>query len=207
GHNYVVMHCTGYIKNTPPTGIDAPPSSCLVAIARLQVASMPLCDPTELTRISMRIADDGKMTFVDARVSQLLGLTPDQLVGRFWWQVMHPSDEQSLHESFIAMMTRDQPMRLNCRIRSANDYRPCSISAYKFLNPFNDQFEFVVATHHILTGDEESWIPTSTEPGPAYVPPGAADYASQDWRPQQDASRDAATVWNAWDPQNYPPHS
>ncbi|KAK6010364.1 hypothetical protein OSTOST_24610 [Ostertagia ostertagi] len=74
---------------------------------------MPLCDPAELTRISMRIADDGKMTFVDARVSQLLGLTPDQLVGRFWWQVVHPSDEQSLHESFMAMMTRDQPMRLN----------------------------------------------------------------------------------------------
>ncbi|KAK6050656.1 hypothetical protein COOONC_11839 [Cooperia oncophora] len=89
---------------------------------------MPLCDPAELTRISMRIADDGKMTFVDARVSQLLGLTPDQLVGRFWWQVVHPSDEQSLHESFIAMMTRDQPMRLNCRIRSASELPTCTFS-------------------------------------------------------------------------------
>lgn len=206
GHNYVVMHCTGYIKNTPPSGIDAPPSSCLVAIARLQVASMPLCDPTELTRISMRIADDGKMTFVDARVSQLLGLTPDQLIGRFWWQIVHPTEEQQLHESFVAMMTRDQPMRLNCRIRSANDYRPCSISAYKFLNPFNDQFEFVVATHHILSGDEESWIPSTTDPGPAYAPPGAADYTAQDWRPQQDPSREASS-WNAWDPQAYTPHS
>lgn len=167
---------------------------------------MPLCDPTELTRISMRIADDGKMTFVDARVSQLLGLTPDQLIGRFWWQIVHPTEEQQLHESFVAMMTRDQPMRLNCRIRSANDYRPCSISAYKFLNPFNDQFEFVVATHHILSGDEESWIPSTTDPGPAYAPPGAADYTAQDWRPQQDPSREASS-WNAWDPQAYTPHS
>lgn len=58
----------------------------------------------------MRIADDGKMTFVDARVSQLLGLTPDQLIGRFWWQIVHPTEEQQLHESFVAMMTYVEPV-------------------------------------------------------------------------------------------------
>lgn len=51
GHHYAVVHCTGYIKNWPPTGVpidrgmddDAHSGShcCLVAIGRLQVTSTP----------------------------------------------------------------------------------------------------------------------------------------------------------------------
>ncbi len=52
GANYAVVHCTGYIKNWPPQGIQldrsqedemhAASSCCLVAIGRLQVSSSPL---------------------------------------------------------------------------------------------------------------------------------------------------------------------
>lgn len=66
------MHCTGYIKNAAPAGIDAQTSSCLVAIARLQVASMPPCvDPTTTKQFSVRIAEDGKTTFVDPKAAQV----------------------------------------------------------------------------------------------------------------------------------------
>lgn len=51
GHHYAVVHCTGYIKNWPPSGVpmdrgmddDAHSGShcCLVAIGRLQVTSTP----------------------------------------------------------------------------------------------------------------------------------------------------------------------
>ena len=51
GANYAVVHCTGYIKNWPPQGIQmersqeeemhASSSCCLVAIGRLQVSSSP----------------------------------------------------------------------------------------------------------------------------------------------------------------------
>ena len=47
GNNFAVVHCTGYIKNWPPQGIQmdrnpedemhASSSCCLVAIGRLQV--------------------------------------------------------------------------------------------------------------------------------------------------------------------------
>ena len=49
GNNFAVVHCTGYIKNWPPQGIQmdrnpeeemhASSSCCLVAIGRLQVHS------------------------------------------------------------------------------------------------------------------------------------------------------------------------
>lgn len=62
GHNYVVVHCTGYIKNSPPNGLDAPATSCLVAIARLQVASMPVnTDLSSSAQFSLRLNDDGKV--------------------------------------------------------------------------------------------------------------------------------------------------
>lgn len=50
GQNYAVVHCTGYIKNWPPSGVqmervqdDENHAShcCLVAIGRLQVTSTP----------------------------------------------------------------------------------------------------------------------------------------------------------------------
>lgn len=114
----MVMHCTGYIKNTPPVGIEAAASSCLVAIARLQVsiypsslvfpiqvASMPVCaDPSVSSQFSVRIAEDGKMTFIDNRANQLLGLSVDQMIGRPWWSLVHPQDESTLRDAFVTLM-------------------------------------------------------------------------------------------------------
>ncbi len=42
GQHYVVMHCTGYIKNATPQGLEngsTSSGSCLVAIARIQASS------------------------------------------------------------------------------------------------------------------------------------------------------------------------
>ena len=44
-------------------------------------------------------------------------------------------------------------MRLNIRLRTQNDYVQCTVSAYKFVNPYSEQFEYVVATHQIHTGE------------------------------------------------------
>lgn len=61
GQHYVVVHCTGYVKNSPPSCLEGS-SSCLVAIARLQIASMPV--GTELSsppQFSFRLTEDGKV--------------------------------------------------------------------------------------------------------------------------------------------------
>ncbi|CAI4229982.1 unnamed protein product [Auanema sp. JU1783] len=196
GHNYVVMHCTGYVKNTPPSGLEGATSSCLVAIARLQVASMPMCpDPTASSQFSVRIADDGKMTFIDSRATNLLGLSVDQLLGGFWWQLAHPADEQTLRDGFNTLM-RDQQVRLNVRIRTSTDYLPCSISAYKFLNPYSEVFEYVVATHQIISSEDSTW-----QEGAIY-PQATSDFnhPQNEWRPE--GARDAST-WPQWD-QTFP---
>jgi hypothetical protein len=145
--NYVVMHCTGYVKNVPPAGIDAPASSCLVAIARLQTASMPVnVEPIgPHTQFTMRIAEDGKITFVDQRATDVLSLPTDQMLGRQWWQIVHPEEEAQLRDALQRLM-HDQSIQIKCRVRTDKDFIPCSIEAYKFLNPYSEQFEYIVAT-------------------------------------------------------------
>nr|AAB99999.1 aryl hydrocarbon receptor nuclear translocator ortholog AHA-1 [Caenorhabditis elegans] len=208
GQNYVVMHCTGYIKNAPPQGINAPASSCLVAIAR--VASMPVCaDPTSTNQFSVRVSEDGKMTFIDARVSDLIGLSSDQLIGRYWWNLAHPADEKTLQDSFVALLS-DQPMRINIRVRTSTDYIPCTVSAYKFMNPYSEQFEYVVATHQIAPQEDiNNWVTAPTVPQPQASEfgelggaPSAVDYgqsSSGGWRPEAQGAPQAQ--WQ-WDPMN-----
>uniref|UniRef100_A0A8R1HSA5 Aryl hydrocarbon receptor nuclear translocator homolog n=1 Tax=Caenorhabditis japonica TaxID=281687 RepID=A0A8R1HSA5_CAEJA len=209
GKNYVVMHCTGYIKNAPPQGINAPASSCLVAIARLQIASMPVCaDPSSTNQFSVRVAEDGKMTFIDSRVSDLIGLSSDQLIGRYWWNLAHPADENTLKDGFTALFN-EQPMRVNIRIRTNTDYVPCTVSAYKFVNPYSEQFEYVVATHQIAPQEDVNNWPT-----PAPATNGTAAPAGTSFEPTNATCADYGATgvwtndgaqqpqWGQWDPMN-----
>ena len=66
---------------------------------------MPVCaDPTSTNQFSVRVAEDGKMTFIDSRVSDLIGLSSDQLIGRYWWNLAHPADEKTLQDGFVALL-------------------------------------------------------------------------------------------------------
>ncbi|VDK48531.1 unnamed protein product [Anisakis simplex] len=157
GHHYVVVHCTGYVKNSPPGGLNAPQSSCLVAIGRLQVASMPVTtDLGSPPQFSLRLAEDGKITFVEHKAVSILSIPTEQLLGRYWWDIVHPSDEQALHEMFLHIM-QDQPAHISVRIRTQRDMALCSISASKFVNPYSEQFEYIVATHILIPPNDDAW--------------------------------------------------
>ena len=127
GQTYVVMHCTGYVKGNPPSGVEAPASSCLVGFARLQVASMPVVrapsidgggmattseDPRQFT---MRLAGDGQVTFVDARVAETLERPASELVGQHVSKCVHSGDENALCDAFAQLMIGQQPIQV-CRI-------------------------------------------------------------------------------------------
>ncbi|KAI8438474.1 hypothetical protein MSG28_010975 [Choristoneura fumiferana] len=100
GHNYAVVHCTGYIKNWPPTGMqmDRPVEDelhashcCLVAIGRLQVTSTPNAAEGSLcsggVEFVSRHAVDGRFTFADQRAAQVLGYAPADLLGKLCYDV------------------------------------------------------------------------------------------------------------------------
>jgi len=162
GHNYAVVHCTGYIKNWPPT-VQAMERSedeshggshcCLVAIGRLQVTSSPntsdLMGSNSQNEFISRHAMDGKFTFVDQRVMTVLGYSPQELLAKPCFDFFHPEDQTHMKESFDQVLKlKGQVMSVMYRFRGKNrEWVWLRTSAFAFLNPYTDDIEYIVCTN------------------------------------------------------------
>nr|XP_018902279.1 PREDICTED: aryl hydrocarbon receptor nuclear translocator homolog isoform X1 [Bemisia tabaci] len=169
GHNYAVIHCTGFIKNWPPSGqFDNPLAGvqmdrgveeeskhfCLVAIGRLQLTSTPnasdLSGGNSNAEFISRHSTDGKFSFVDQRVINILGYTPPELLGKSCFDFFHPEDVSHMKESFDQVLKlKGQVMSViyRFRVRNRNDYVWLRTSAFAFLNPYTDDIEYIVSTN------------------------------------------------------------
>lgn len=162
GHQYAVVHCTGYTKNWPSSSsgmdrIDVDDahggSCCLVAIGRLQVISSPnSCDLNNANsqiEFMSRHNMDGKFTFLDQRVSNVLGYKPQELLGRLCFEYLHPDDVNHVRESFEQTINlRGQTTSTMYRFRTKdNDWAQLKTQSYAFLNPYTNDVEYVVCTN------------------------------------------------------------
>ncbi|XP_050343290.1 aryl hydrocarbon receptor nuclear translocator homolog isoform X3 [Nymphalis io] len=166
GHNYAVVHCTGYIKNWPPTDLfpgmqmDRPVEDelhashcCLVAIGRLQVTSTPNSTEGSLcsggVEFVSRHSVDGRFTFADQRAAQVLGYAPADLLGKLCYEFYHPEDQQHMRDNFDQVLKlKGQIISLMYRFRTkSREWIWLRTSAFAFLNPYNDDVEYIVCTN------------------------------------------------------------
>ncbi|XP_072554371.1 aryl hydrocarbon receptor nuclear translocator 2-like isoform X1 [Paramormyrops kingsleyae] len=159
---YLVVHCTGYVKTWPPAGVtmpeeDAEPGQtskyCLVAIGRLQVTSSPvtvdtngLLVPTEfLSRHNL----DGVTTFVDPRCISVVGYQPQDLLGKGILEFCHPEDQGHLRESFQQVVKlKGQVLSVMYRFRlKTRDWMLIRTSSFTFQNPYSDEIEYIICTN------------------------------------------------------------
>ncbi|XP_070541881.1 aryl hydrocarbon receptor nuclear translocator 2-like isoform X2 [Ptychodera flava] len=184
GEHYAVVHCTGYIKNWPPaSGIAAGRDQtegeeghstnhyCLVAIGRLQVTSSPNCadlggsgTPTEfISRHSM----DGKFTFVDQRVTGVLGYQPQELLGKSCFDYYHPEDMSHLKDSFQQVLKlKGQVLSVMYRFQAKNrDWVWLRTSCFSFQNPYTDEVEYIVCTNTSVKNLQQNQQQPELEPG------------------------------------------
>uniref|UniRef100_A0A2A4JZ50 Aryl hydrocarbon receptor nuclear translocator homolog n=1 Tax=Heliothis virescens TaxID=7102 RepID=A0A2A4JZ50_HELVI len=162
GHNYAVVHCTGYIKNWPPTGMqmDRPIQEeldtshcCLVAIGRLQVTSTPNSSENSLcsggVEFVSRHSVDGRFTFADQRATQVVGYAPADLLGKLSYEFYHPEDQQHMRDNFDQVLKlKGQIISLMYRFRTkSREWVWLRTSAFAFLNPYNDDVEYIVCTN------------------------------------------------------------
>lgn len=161
GHNYAVMHCTGYIKNWPPTGVTIDRGQdddlhnthcCLVAIARLQITSSTTANDLNANNPNefiSRHAMCGKFTFVDQRVIGVLGYQPVDLLNKSCYDFFHPDDIAHMKENFEQVIKqKGQMFSVMYRFRAKNkEWVWMRTQAYAFLNPYTDDIEYVVCTN------------------------------------------------------------
>lgn len=193
--NYAVVHCTGYIKNWPPTDMypgvqmdrateeDMHSHCCLVAIGRLQVTSTAnsadLSGGSSQAEFMSRHAMDGKITFVDQRVMNILGYNPNELLGKSCYDFFHPDDLTHMKENFEQVLKqKGQMFSWMYRFLSKNrDYIWLRTQAYAFMNPFSDDIEYIVCTNSIksMAATQENTTPEHEQ---VYQAPGI-DYSLQ----------------------------
>ncbi|GAB0089881.1 Aryl hydrocarbon receptor nuclear translocator homolog [Sergentomyia squamirostris] len=217
GRNYAVVHCTGYIKNWPPNDMfpgvqmdrqddemHASPC-CLVAIGRLQVTSTSnlsdLAGSQNQNEFISRHTMDGKFSFVDQRVLNILGYAPTDLLGKLCYEFFHPEDQNHMKENFEQVLKqKGQMFSVMYRFRSKNrDWIWLRTQAYAFLNPYTDEVEYIVCTNSSaksLHATQETVTPDPTEQ--AYQAPGL-DYSLQ-------ARRDPPVVSGVYNPHEMIPH-
>lgn len=163
GRHYAVVHVTGYVRNWPPAATGNPVDRgdqddvqsgshcCLVAIGRLQVTSAPNCSDlsSSSSEFITRHNVDGKISFVDHRVTALLGYQPQELLGKLIFEFYHPEDHIQMKETF------DQVLKLKGQMMSVV-YRFCAknrewvwlrTSSLCFQNPYTDEIEYIVCTN------------------------------------------------------------
>ncbi|XP_039254497.1 aryl hydrocarbon receptor nuclear translocator 2-like [Styela clava] len=186
---HTVTHVTGYIKPWPPsgyTGADAQPDVledmagqnsngntdyCLVAIARLQITSHPTfgdLNPTsDATEFVSRHNFDNVYTFVDMRVTSILGYQPQDLLGKRPVDFYHPDDAEQAQESFKqVMLLRGQVFSMVYRFRAQNgEYIWMRTSTFTFQNPYNNEVEYIVCTNSLMKQNQsqQQSAPTSLQ--------------------------------------------
>lgn len=165
GNDYAVVHCTGYTKNWPSSSLAIDRSDmddgnngclCLVAICRLQMTNSPnaneLNSAGSLIEFMSRHSVDGKFTFVDQRVKNILGYKPQDLLGRSCFKFIHPEDVRHVREVFDqAINLREQVVTTVFRFKSDDDnWVDIKSQSYAFLNPYSNEVEYIVSTNTLV---------------------------------------------------------
>ncbi|XP_052474958.1 aryl hydrocarbon receptor nuclear translocator isoform X3 [Carassius gibelio] len=159
---YVVVHCTGFIKSWPPAGVTLSEEEadnnqgnrfCLVAIGRLQVTCCP--SDTNVNNISVPVEFisrhncQGLYTFVDHRCQATVGFQPQELLGKNIVEFAHPEDQGLLRDSLQQVVKlRGQVLSVMFRFRSkSREWIWMRTSSFTFQNPFSEEIEYIICTN------------------------------------------------------------
>ena len=173
---YISIQCTGYLKSWPLTkvGLDHPLDleagedsalSCLVAVGRPQ----PSCGLTKedcLQRgqetspgleFSSRHAADGRFSFVDPRVTLILGHLSQELLGTSIYEHIHNDDIPLFAHYHKRVLKIKEEVKTPIYRLKSKDGRFITVETRlkKFMNPQTKELEFIICKHNLLVREEK----------------------------------------------------
>ncbi|XP_071051610.1 single-minded homolog 1-like isoform X1 [Onthophagus taurus] len=110
---YKVIHCSGYLKVKQFTASQSPYEGCYQNMGLVAVGhSLP---PSAITEIKLhqnmfmfRASLDLKLIFLDARVAQLTGYEPQDLIEKTLYHYIHVFDMQLMKSSHLQLLFKGQ---------------------------------------------------------------------------------------------------
>ncbi|KAF5903955.1 aryl hydrocarbon receptor nuclear translocator-like isoform X3, partial [Clarias magur] len=159
---FVVVHCTGYIRSWPPAGVSLSEEEveggqgnryCLVAIGRLQVTCCPSDNSMSTISVPVEFISrhnaQGTFTFVDHRCVATIGYQPQELLGKNFLELAHPEDQGLLRDSLQQVLKlRGQVMSVMFRFcTKSGEWILMRTSSFTFLNPYSDDVEYIICTN------------------------------------------------------------
>ncbi|XP_035527895.1 aryl hydrocarbon receptor nuclear translocator-like isoform X6 [Morone saxatilis] len=182
---YVVVHCTGYIKSWPPAGVSLTDDEadntqgsryCLVAIGRLQVTCCP--GDTDVNSISVPVEFisrhncQGMFTFIDHRCMAAVGYQPQELLGKNILELAHPEDQGLLRDSFQQVVKlKGQVLSVMFRFRSkSREWIWMRTSSFTFQNPFSEEIEYIICTNVNVKNSTQDPLTPISSPGGSLPP-------------------------------------
>nr|AJG42197.1 hypoxia-inducible factor 2 alpha B [Gymnocypris namensis] len=160
--SWKVLHCTGHLKvyNGCPArvlcGFKEPPLTCVVMwcepIAHPSNIDTPLDSKTFLSRHSM----DMKFTYCDDRVTELMGYSPEDLLGRSAYDFYHALDSDNVTKSHQNLCTKGQAVSGQYRMLAKNGgYVWVETQGTVIYNSRNSQPQCIVCVNYVLSDVEE----------------------------------------------------
>lgn len=109
---------------------------------------------------------DGKFTFVDQRVTAVLGYQPADLLGKTAFDFYHPEDKAHMKDTFDQVLKlKGQVMSIMYRFRASNhEWVWLRTSSFSFQNPYTDEVEYIVCTNTSAKSVQQG-AGASTAPG------------------------------------------
>jgi len=175
---YLSIQCTGYLKSWPLTkvGLDQdfsdPDSqdgdscmSCLVAVGRLQPSFKTTIDDcldkgqttAPGVEFTSRHGTDGKFSYVDQRVTLLLGYLPQELIGTSLYEHIQFDDIPAISECHRnALKQKEEVCTPYFRFRAKDGKFVKLESKWKqFRNPWTKDIEYLICKNYLLISDEK----------------------------------------------------
>uniref|UniRef100_A0A8C8M2H4 Uncharacterized protein n=1 Tax=Oncorhynchus tshawytscha TaxID=74940 RepID=A0A8C8M2H4_ONCTS len=159
--SWKVLHCTGHLKvynSCTPHGLcgfKEPPLTCLLMmcepIPHPSNIDTPLDSKTFLSRHSM----DMKFTYCDDRVTELMGYSPEDLLGCSVYELYHALDSDSVTKSHQNLCSKGQAMSGQYRMLAKHGgYVWVETQGTVIYNSRNSQPQCIVCVNYVLSDVE-----------------------------------------------------
>ncbi|XP_064601070.1 protein cycle-like [Liolophura sinensis] len=180
--SFSIIHCTGYLKSWSSSRVglveegewegDGCNLSCLVAVGRVE----PVCSPYNIpdnshiqvrqTEFVSRHSIDGKFTYIDQRVTVILGYLPQELLGSSVYEYYYQDDiipMADVHRKVLRCKEKVESGVFRFKTRDGS-FLHLRSKSFSFHNPWTKEVEYIVCTNTVVPMQEVTSSSQTSDP-------------------------------------------